>query len=113
MGMMDLETSQWDAEVLEMLELAGGYCDHDRYERGHPYGHRCPEDGCEDAYGLTLSHERKHMIRAAMEGVVYNLYSVYLALREQMDSVSSIKASGGFARSEMWIRDVDQFGKRI
>jgi gluconokinase len=85
----------------------------------HPYlaGERAPlwnAKAVGSFYGLTLSHERKHMIRAAMEGVVYNLYSVYLALREQMDSVGSIKASGGFARSEMWKQLMaDVFGERL
>jgi len=73
----------------------------------HPYlaGERAPlwdSKAAGSFCGLTLSHERKHMIRAAMEGVVYNLYSVYLALREQMTEVHSIKASGGFARSTLW-----------
>lgn len=85
----------------------------------HPYlaGERAPlwnAKAVGSFYGLTLSHERKHMIRAAMEGVVYNLYSVYLALREQMDSVGSIKASGGFARSEMWKQLMaDVFGEQL
>lgn len=53
--------------------------------------------------GLTLSHKREHLIRAALEGVIYNLYSVFLALAEVMDHpVTSIKATGGFARSELW-----------
>ncbi|MGT0185903.1 hypothetical protein ACVNP0_06750 [Staphylococcus aureus] len=35
-------------------------------------------------FGLTLSHKKEHMIRAALEGV-YNLYTVYLALIEVMN----------------------------
>ncbi len=43
------------------------------------------------------------MIRAALEGVLYNLYTVYLALIEVMDETpSTIKATGGFAKSEVW-----------
>ncbi|WP_411842864.1 gluconokinase [Salinicoccus sp. HZC-1] len=85
----------------------------------HPYlaGERAPlwdSKAVGSFYGLTLSHERKHMIRAAMEGVVYNLYSVYLALREQMNEVNSIKASGGFARSEIWKQLMaDVFGEKL
>lgn len=53
--------------------------------------------------GLTLSHKKEHLIRAALEGVLYNLYSVFLALVEVMDHpVTSIRATGGFARSELW-----------
>ncbi|TVT27081.1 gluconokinase [Salinicoccus cyprini] len=85
----------------------------------HPYlaGERAPlwnAKAVGSFYGMTLSHSRSHMIRAAMEGVVYNLYSVYLALREQMSSVKSIKASGGFARSEMWKQLMsDVFGEQL
>ena len=48
-------------------------------------------------------HKKEHMIRAALEGVLYNLYTVYLALIEVMDETpSTIKATGGFAKSEVW-----------
>lgn len=53
--------------------------------------------------GLTLNHKKEHMVRAALEGVIYNLYSVFLALVEVMDTpVTAIKATGGFAKSELW-----------
>lgn len=53
--------------------------------------------------GLTLSHKKEDMIRAALEGVIYNLYTVFLALVEVMNTpVNSIKATGGFSRSETW-----------
>ena len=43
------------------------------------------------------------MIRAALEGVLYNLYTVYLALIEVMNETPKmIKATGGFAKSEVW-----------
>jgi len=54
-------------------------------------------------FGLTLSHKKEHMIRAALEGVIYNLYTVFLALIECMDGpVTRIQATGGFARSAVW-----------
>jgi len=54
-------------------------------------------------FGLAMSHKKEHMIRAALEGVIYNLYTVYLALIECMDGpVTRIQATGGFARSEVW-----------
>ncbi len=53
--------------------------------------------------GLTLNHKKEHMVRAALEGVIFNLYSVFLALVEVMDEpVKSIKATGGFSKSELW-----------
>ncbi|WP_057914451.1 gluconokinase [Peribacillus muralis] len=74
----------------------------------HPYlaGERAPlwnPDVRGSFFGLTLSHKKEHMIRAALEGVIYNLYTVFLALTECMDGpVTRIQATGGFARSVVW-----------
>lgn len=74
----------------------------------HPYlaGERAPlwnPDVRGSFFGLTMSHKKEHMVRAALEGVIYNLYTVYTALIECMDtSVTRIQATGGFARSEVW-----------
>lgn len=74
----------------------------------HPYlaGERAPlwnPDVRGSFFGLTMSHKKEHMIRAALEGVIYNLYTVFLALLEVMDEpVSRIQATGGFARSDVW-----------
>lgn len=42
------------------------------------------------------------MVRAALEGIVYNLYTVMLALEEVVGKPKEIMATGGFARSELW-----------
>ncbi|WP_053368035.1 gluconokinase [Bacillus sp. FJAT-27245] len=74
----------------------------------HPYlaGERAPmwnPDVRGSFFGLTMSHKKEHMVRAALEGVIYNLYTVFLALIECMDGpVTRIQATGGFARSEVW-----------
>ncbi|GLC90042.1 gluconokinase [Lysinibacillus piscis] len=74
----------------------------------HPYlsGERAPlwnPDVRGSFFGLTMAHKKEHMIRAALEGVIYNLYTVYLALTECMDGpVTRIQATGGFSRSETW-----------
>jgi gluconokinase len=74
----------------------------------HPYlaGERAPlwnPDVRGSFFGLTMAHKKEHMIRAALEGVIYNLYTVFLALIECMDGpVTRIQATGGFARSEVW-----------
>lgn len=53
--------------------------------------------------GLTLNHEKKHLIRAVLEGVIFNLHSVFEALSDVTDvSSTSIKATGGFVQSELW-----------
>ncbi|MFC0186745.1 gluconokinase [Fictibacillus aquaticus] len=74
----------------------------------HPYlaGERAPlwnPDVRGSFFGLTMAHKKEHMIRAALEGVIYNLYTVFLALTECMDGpVTRIQATGGFARSAVW-----------
>lgn len=52
--------------------------------------------------GLTQAHTRDHMIRAALEGIVFNLYSVLLVLEEIAPLPKRIHATGGFARSSLW-----------
>ncbi|GAK11704.1 gluconokinase [Geomicrobium sp. JCM 19039] len=52
--------------------------------------------------GLTRTHTREDMIRAALEGVTFNIYSVLLALQELIGVPNAIYASGGFSRSETW-----------
>lgn len=53
-------------------------------------------------FGLSLRHKREHLIRAAMEGVIYNLYTVFLALEELIGRPTKIHATGGFSRSPLW-----------
>ncbi|GIP59162.1 gluconokinase [Paenibacillus woosongensis] len=53
-------------------------------------------------FGLTLNHQKEHMIRAVLEGVIYNLYTVLLAMEEQIGQPQKIQATGGFARSPLW-----------
>lgn len=53
-------------------------------------------------FGLTQMHTRAHMIRAVLEGIVYNLYTVLLALEEVVGQPKEILATGGFARSQLW-----------
>ena len=42
------------------------------------------------------------MIRAVLEGVIMNMYTVLLAMEEQMGRPAKIHATGGFARSPVW-----------
>lgn len=73
----------------------------------HPYfsGERAPlwnANARGSFFGLALNHTREHMIRSVLEGIIYNLYSVMLALQELIGMPKSIQATGGFARSELW-----------
>jgi gluconokinase len=73
----------------------------------HPYlaGERAPlwnANARGSFFGLGLHHKKEHMIRAVLEGVIFNLYTVMLALQELIGVPSKIQATGGFARSELW-----------
>lgn len=73
----------------------------------HPYltGERAPlwdANARGSFFGLGLHHKREHMIRAALEGVILNLYTVFLALEELIGLPNKIQATGGFARSPLW-----------
>lgn len=51
--------------------------------------------------GLDLAHDRRHILRAAFEGVVCALYSVYEVLRERVGNPSQILLSGGLTHSPL------------
>ena len=73
----------------------------------HPYlgGERAPiwdANARGSFFGLTRQHTRAHMVRAALEGIVYNLYMVMLMIEGVAGKPKVIQATGGFARSELW-----------
>lgn len=73
----------------------------------HPYlsGERAPSWNANargSFYGLALHHQKKHMMRAVLEGINMNLYMVLLALEEVIGLPERIHATGGFANSDVW-----------
>ena len=73
----------------------------------HPYlaGERAPlwdSNARGSFFGLGMHHKKEHLIRAVLEGVILNLYTVLLALKELIGEPKKIHATGGFARSELW-----------
>ncbi|TJY44621.1 gluconokinase [Cohnella pontilimi] len=73
----------------------------------HPYmtGERAPlwnANARGSFFGLTMHHGKEHMIRAVLEGVIFNLYSVLLAMEEKIGRPKKIHATGGFSRSPLW-----------
>ncbi|TKX33838.1 FGGY-family carbohydrate kinase [Campylobacter taeniopygiae] len=54
-------------------------------------------------FGLGLNHSRSHMIRAVMEGICYGLKSIYNPL-SSFKEPTSIKVSGSFTKSSVWIQ---------
>jgi gluconokinase len=73
----------------------------------HPYlaGERSPlwdANARGSFFGLSLNHTKAHLVRAVLEGIVYNLYVISLALQETTGVAKRIQATGGFARSPLW-----------
>lgn len=65
-------------------------------------------------FGLNLNHDKRHMIRATLEGVTYRMFSIYKALDEVAGPVNEIRVSGSFTRSKLWVQIMaDVFGKVI
>ena len=64
--------------------------------------------------GLTLSHKKEHMIRAGLEGVIFSMYSIGDTLKRLTGDPVNIFASGGFARSSLWLQILtDIFGHEV
>lgn len=73
----------------------------------HPYltGERAPlwnPDARGSFFGLSMTHRKEHMIRSVLEGVIFNMYTVLLAMEERIGRPGKILATGGFARSSLW-----------
>lgn len=52
--------------------------------------------------GLTLFHDRYHMARAVMEGVVYEICEVLDSYQKQGMKTQTIKLVGGASKSKVW-----------
>src|SRR3989440_11359562 len=52
--------------------------------------------------GLTASHDRRHLIRAVLEGVAFSLKDCFAILREQGLRLEQGGAAGGGAKSPLW-----------
>jgi gluconokinase len=53
-------------------------------------------------FGLTLSHGEHHMLRAAMEGVLFQIAAIVSLMERSGGKAREVRASGGFARSPLW-----------
>jgi xylulokinase len=63
---------------------------------------------------LSLEHRREHMLRAVYEGVAYNLRWMMDEVEKAGLPVRSVRAIGGGARSDTWMRIMaDATGRRI
>jgi xylulokinase len=72
-----------------------------------PYliGERCPhaDPHARGAFiGLTLQHNKSHLVRSVLEGVIFSLRDVTEVIREMGVPIDQIRASGGGALSKPW-----------
>ncbi|MFN2489430.1 MAG: gluconokinase [Actinomycetota bacterium] len=64
--------------------------------------------------GLTIRHDRTHIVRAVMEGVALQLHSVLRVLEDVTGEATEFRATGGFARSSLWRQiAADVFGSDV
>ncbi len=55
-------------------------------------------------WGLTLRHQRAHLLRAVLEGAAFGMRHNLTAMTEGGVMVTEIIASGGAARSDVWLQ---------
>lgn len=65
-------------------------------------------------FGLSAKHEKRDMIRAVMEGVVYSLKDCLEIIKEMGVDITEVRASGGGGKSKLWRQmQADVFGTDI
>ncbi len=83
----------------------------------HLAGSRCPipDPNARGAFiGLTLRHDRRHILRAMLEGITFSLKDM-TSLYEKMGVVpDELRTSGGGSRSKIWRQmQADIFNRKI
>ena len=53
-------------------------------------------------YGLNLDHDRRHILRAVMEGVAFSQRDCYEIIKKRGFNIKNIVISGGGARNKLW-----------
>ncbi|SHN22439.1 gluconokinase [Gracilibacillus kekensis] len=65
-------------------------------------------------YGLSVTHRRSHLVRAVLEGIVFNLYQIGQSLEEIAGKPTMISVNGGLSKSPLWVQILaDVFGQDI
>src|SRR5437667_5872689 len=52
--------------------------------------------------GLSASHNRRHLVRAVLEGVAFSLKDCFAIIQEQGLELEQLRATGGGAKSLLW-----------
>ncbi|RZK31178.1 MAG: carbohydrate kinase, partial [Hymenobacter sp.] len=53
---------------------------------------------------IDFQHTQAHFVRAALEGVLFNMLSINQLLTKQTGPSRIIHANGGFAQSQLWVQ---------
>ncbi|WP_010652009.1 gluconokinase [Oceanobacillus massiliensis] len=65
-------------------------------------------------YGLCIGHERDHLARAVLEGIVFNIYQIGKSLEKMAGEPRKITVNGGLSKSPLWVQIMaDVFGSDI
>ncbi len=68
---------------------------------------------CGSFQGMTVRHRQAHFVRAAMEGVLFNVKMIAEAL-ETHCPINTLHAGGGFSRNPLWVQMLaDIFQKTV
>lgn len=51
-------------------------------------------------FGVATHHTRAHLIKAVLEGILFNVYGITKILLDQIGDTQAIRVSGGFARNQ-------------
>lgn len=64
-------------------------------------------------YGLSINHNKAHIVRAVLEGITFNLYHISQSLQLK-NKIECIYVNGGLSRSPVWLQMVaDLFGAKV
>ncbi|MEO6729851.1 MAG: gluconokinase [Ferruginibacter sp.] len=64
-------------------------------------------------FGINIKHEQKHFVRATIEGILYEIYSIGKILEEHR-SIDSLYVNGTFATEPLWAQIIaDMFNKPV
>ena len=65
-------------------------------------------------FGLSITHQREHLVRAVLEGIVFNLYKIGKSLEDIAGKPKTISVNGGLSKSPLWVQIMaDVFGQEI
>jgi gluconokinase len=65
-------------------------------------------------FGMHLGHRQEHFLRAGLEGVMLAVLSVAEALKDLAGQAREVRASGGFAKSRLWLQMLaDMLGQEV